>query len=44
MTSERWPRSISFARLSKGSKVMPGVAGAELTASRYATRAGREWT
>ena len=37
MTSERWPGSISFARYSKGSKVMPGVEGAVLTASRYAT-------
>jgi hypothetical protein len=42
MTSERWLESISFARLSKGSKVMLGVAGAELTASRYASGAHRQ--
>src|SRR5580692_6533476 len=28
MTSERWPSSISLARLSKGYKVMPGAPGA----------------
>src|ERR1700722_8164119 len=44
MTSERWPGSISFARLSKGSKVKPGVADAALTASRYATGAHLQWT
>jgi hypothetical protein len=44
MTSERWPGSISVARLSKSYKVMPAVGSTELTASRNAARSDHHQT